>query len=78
MFTLTVRRSIRRSRSWKEREKAEKIWKEKEALIENMSVEELEEELRRREKLEAEMIGDVTEKKDSDGINPAGYPRGDE
>ncbi len=78
LIIVLFRRAVRGSKSRRERERAERIWKEKESLIETMSVEELEEELRRREKLEREMIDGGTEKKDSDGINPASYPRGDE
>lgn len=48
LIVLLLRRCITDSRIRRKRKKAEKIWKEKESLVEQMTVEELEEELRRR------------------------------
>ncbi len=77
LIVVLLRRAVRGSRSQRERKRTDRILREKESLIEHMSVEELEEELRRREKPEPGINGGRREKQDSEGIDPTSYPRGD-
>lgn len=77
LIVVLLRRAVKGSRSRRKRERTDQILREKESLIEHMSVEELEEELRRREKIEPETISDTRKKKNPEGIDPASYPRGD-
>ncbi len=78
LILVLLRRAIRGSRSRRKRERTERILREKESMIDSLSLEELVEELHKRERLEAEMTGTRVKEKDADGIDPAGYPRGDE